>query len=123
MTTFILKYKKYLIGIGIAALLLFSFNWYVGTKEDAAYDRGFQYANAQWEKKGKEYVDLIDKGKADNTALNEELARVSEEKRKLEEARRHNVSDKQVEYNKTEAARKKGLDDDFVDLYNESLGD
>lgn len=123
MTTFILKYKKYLVGIGIAALLLFSFNWYVGTKEDAAYDRGFQYANTQWEKKGKEYVDLIDKGKADNTALNEELARVSEEKRKLEEARRHNVNDKQVEYNKTEAARKKGLDDDFVDLYNESLGD
>ncbi|AEZ66370.1 hypothetical protein EXT67_21120 [Pectobacterium atrosepticum] len=123
MATFIDKYKKYLIGIGIAVLLLFSFNWYVGTKEDAAYALGFQSANTQWEKKGKEYVDLIDKGKADNTALNEELARVSEEKRKLEEARRHNVSDKQVEYNKTEAARKKGLDDDFVDLYNESLGD
>lgn len=123
MATFINKYKKYLIGIGIAILLLFSFNWYVGTKEDAAYSRGFQSANIQWEKKGKEYVDLIDKGKADNTALNEELARASEEKRKLEEARRHNVSDKQVEYNKTEAARKKGLDDDFVDLYNESLGD
>lgn len=123
MVTFISKYKKYLIGIGIATLLLFSFNWYVGTKEDAAYDRGFQSANSQWEKKGKEYVDLIDKGKADNTALNEELARVSEEKRKLEESRRQNVNNKQVEYNKTEAARQKGLDDDFVDLYNESLGD
>lgn len=123
MAAFISKYKKYLIGIAVAILLVFSFNWYVGTKEDAAYDRGFQSANVQWEKKGKEYVDLINKGKAENTALNNELAKVSEEKRKLEEARRHNVSDKQVEYNKTEAARKKGLDDDFVDLYNESLGD
>lgn len=123
MNAFILKYKKYLIGIAVAIALIFSFNWYVGTKESAAYDRGFQSANVQWEKKGKEYVDLINKGKADNTALNDELARVSEEKRKLEEARRHNVNDKQVEYNKTEAARKKGLDDDFVDLYNESLGD
>lgn len=123
MIAFIRKYKKYLIGIGIAIMLLFSFNWYIGTKESAAYDRGFQSANVQWEKKGKEYVRLIDKGKAENTALNEELARVSEEKRKLEDARRHNVNNKQVEYNKTEAARQKGLDDDFVDLYNESLGD
>lgn len=123
MASFISKYKKYLIGIAVAILLIFSFNWYVGTKEDAAYDRGFQSANVQWEKKGKEYVDLINKGKADNTALNNELAKVSEEKRKLEEKRTQNVNNKQIEYNKTEAARKKGLDDDFVDLYNESLGD
>lgn len=123
MVAFFKKYNKYLIGIGIAILLLFSFNWYVGTKESAAYDRGFQSANIQWERKGKEYVDLIDKGKAENKALNAKLAKVSEEKRKLEEARRHNVNDKQIEYNKTESARKKGLDDDFVDLYNESLGD
>ena len=123
MAAFISKYKKYLIGIAVAVLLIFSFNWYVGTKEDAAYDRGFQSANVQWEKKGKEYVDLINKGKADNTALNNELAKVSEEKRKLEEKRTQNVNNKQIEYNKTEAARKKGLDDDFVDLYNESLGD
>lgn len=123
MAAFISKYKKYLIGIAVAILLIFSFNWYVGTKEDAAYDRGFQSANVQWEKKGKEYVELINKGKADNTALNNELARVSEEKRKLEEKRTQNVNNKQIEYNKTEASRKKGLDDDFVDLYNESLGD
>lgn len=123
MATFIVKYKKYFIGIGIAILLLFSFDWYVGNKEDAAYDRGFQSANTQWEKKGREYVDLIEKGKADNTALNEELAKISEEKRKLEEKRTQDVNNKQVEYNKTEAARKKGLDDDFVDLYNQSLGD
>ncbi len=123
MLAFISKYKKYLIGIAVAIALVFSFKWYVGTKEDAAYDRGFQSANLQWEKKGKEYVDLIDKGKAENTALNEELASVSEEKRKLEEKRSRDVNNKQIEYNKTEAARKKGLDDDFIDLYNESLGD
>lgn len=123
MIEFVLKYKKYLIGIAVAIALIFSFNWYVGTKEAAAYDRGFQSANMQWEKKGKEYVDLINKGKADNTALNEKLARVSEEKRKLEETHRLDINNKQVEYNKTEAARQKGLDDGFVDLYNESLGD
>ena len=122
MVEFIMKYKRYLIGIAVAIALIFSFNWYVEEKEDAAYDRGFQSANVQWEKKGKEYVDLIYKGKAENTALNTELAKVSEEKRKLEEKRTQGVNNKQVEYNKTEAARKKGLDDDFVDLYNESLG-
>lgn len=122
MAAFIYKYKKYLIGIAVAIMLVFSFNWYVGNKEEAAYHRGFQSANVQWEKKGKEYVDLINKGKADNTALNNELARVSEEKRKLEEKRTQDVNNKQIEYNKTEAARQKGLDDAFVDLYNQSLG-
>lgn len=123
MIEFLLKYKKYLIGLALAVALAFSFKWYVGTKESAAYDRGFQSANVQWEKKGKEYVDLINKGKAENTALNTELAKVSEEKRKLEEKRTQDVNNKQIEYNKTEAARKKGLDDDFIDLYNQSLGD
>lgn len=123
MLEFIDKYKKYLIGIAIAIAIALSFHIYVGKKETAAYDQGFSAANVQWEKKGKEYVDLIAKGKADNQALNDQLAVLSEAKRKAEEKRGDDVKAKQVQYNKTEAASKKGLDDDLVDIYNQSLGE
>lgn len=123
MLAFIDKYKKYLIGIAIAIAIFLSFHIYVGKKETAAYDQGFSAANVQWEKKGKEYVDLIAKGKADNQALNDQLAVLSEAKRKAEEKRGDDVKAKQVQYNKTEAASKKGLDDDLVDIYNQSLGE
>lgn len=123
MLAFIDKYKKYLIGIAIAAALMFSFHLYVGKKETEAYDQGFSAANVQWEKKGKQYVDLIDKGRAENQALNDKLAEATEAKIKAEEKRADDVKGKQVQYNKTEAAGKKGLDDDLVDIYNESLGE
>lgn len=119
----ILKYKKYLIGIGIAILLLFSFNWYVGTKEKAAYDRGFQSANVQWEKKGKEYVGMIDDAYARNKALNYTLTLLSEGKLIDEQKRKDSVVKQQLEYSKTPEAKVKGLDDKFIKLYNDSLGD
>lgn len=123
MLNFILKYKKYLIGVAVAVALLFAFNMYVDKKEKESYDRGFQVANIAWEKKGKEYVDLIKKGKEDNTALNEKLNAVSEQKRKLEEERTKSVIVKQIEYVKSGDASKKCLDDSLIDLYNESLGE
>lgn len=123
MLAFIDKYKKYLIGIALAAAIMLGFHLYVDKKETAAYAQGFEAANVQWEKKGKEYVDLIDKGKAENKALNEKLAIASEAKRRAEEKRVNDVKDKQVKYNKTEAAGKKGIDDDLVDIYNQSLGE
>lgn len=123
MSNFILKYKAYLIGIAIAATLALSFNWYVDRKEAAAYEKGFASANSAWMKKGKEYVDMIDAEKADNTALNERLAVISEEKRILEQKKAQKVVDKQIEYVKSPSATNKSLDDGFVELYNESLGE
>lgn len=119
----ITEYKKYLIVMAIATLLLFSFNWYVAKKESSAYDRGFQSANVQWERKGQEYVDLIDAGLEKNKRLNDKLAVLSEEKRKLEEDKTNTVKSQQIEYKTSQDALKKCLDDKFVDLYNNSLGD
>lgn len=123
MMNYILKYKKYLIGIGIVIILLLSFNWYVGTKEAAAYDRGFQSANVQWEKKGKEYVGMIDDAYSRNKALNYTLTLLSEGKLIEEQRRKDSVVKQQMEYSKTPEAKVKGLDDKFIKLYNDSLGD
>lgn len=123
MLNFITVYKKYLIGVAVAIALFFAFNMYVSNKEQNAYDRGFQAANIAWEKKGKEYVDIIDSEKAQNTALNDKLNVISEQKRKLEEERTKSVIVKQIEYVKSENASKKCFDDALVDLYNKSLGE
>jgi|AGFS01.1.fsa_nt_gi hypothetical protein len=120
---FILKYKQYLIGIAAAVLIFFAFNWYVGTKEDAAYDRGFQSANVQWEKKGKEYVAMIDDEKAKNTALNYTLNLLSEGKLIEEQKKRDAIVKQQLEYSQSPEAKKHSLDDKFIKLYNDSLGE
>lgn len=119
----ILKYKKYLIGVALAIVLVLGFNFWVGQKEDQAYQQGFQAANVQWEKKGKEYVDLIEKGYAENVALNQKLAEANEAKRKLEEERASLVHDQQIDYANSEEGKVKGLDKKFIKLYNDSLGE
>lgn len=120
---FILKYRQYLIGIAVAVLIFFSFNWYVGIKEDAAYDRGFQSANVQWEKKGKEYVAMIDDEKAKNSALNYTLSLLSEGKMIEEQKRQAAVVKQQQEYLQRPEAKKHSFDDNFIKLYNDSLGE
>jgi len=119
----IFQYKKYLVSIAIVLVLIFSFNWYVGKKEKAAYDQGFQSSNLQWEKKGKEYVGMIDQAYARNKAMNYTLALLSEGKIIEEQKRRSDVSAQQLEYNKTPDSARVGLDDKFVKLYNDSLGE
>lgn len=123
MLDFVSKYKKYLIGILIAAVVVVGFNLYVSKKEKESYDRGFQVANTLWEKKGKEYVGLIDKERARSASVNYALTLVTEGKIIEEEKRRAQLTQHQAEYLASPAAEKKSLDDSFIRLYNESLGD
>ncbi|QPI18348.1 hypothetical protein POP15_300 [Pectobacterium phage POP15] len=123
MNAFILKYKKYLIGIAVAIAIVFTFNWYVGNKEEAAYQAGFQSANVQWEKKGKEYVAMIDDAHAKNSAMNYTLKLLTEGKIIEEQRKRDNVVQQQIEYSKSPESKARGLDDKFIKLYNDSLGE
>lgn len=119
----IMKYKKYLIGIVLAIAIVFTFNWYVGRKEEAAYQKGFQSANVQWEKKGKGYVAMIDDAHAKNSAMNYTLKLLTEGKIIEEQRKRDNVVQQQIEYSKSPESKVKGLDDKFIKLYNDSLGE
>lgn len=123
MLGFLIKYKKYIISLVIAIVLLLSFNWYVGRKESAAYDRGFESANVQWIKKGKEYVAMIDDEKSKNTALNYTLNLLSEGKLIEEQKKRDVIVKQQLEYSQSPEAKKHSLDDKFIKLYNDSLGE
>ena len=123
MSDFIFKYKKYLIGIAVAVVIAITFNWYVGTKESAAYGRGFQSANVQWEKKGKEYVAMIDDAYAKNSSMNYTLKLLTEGKIIEEQKKRDSVVKQQIEYSQSPESKVKGLDDKFIKLYNDSLGE
>ena len=114
---------KYL-GIAILALLLFvGYNTHISSVKKVSYAQGFSSANDQWEKKGKEYVALIDKGLADNAALNDQLAIVSEQKRIAESKKVSGTVTKQIEYSTAPSATRKDFDEKFIDLYNYSLGE
>lgn len=123
MLAFILKYKKYLVGVVAAIAIAISFNWYVGNKEESAYQSGFQAANVAWEKKGKEYVKMIDDAYAKNSSMNYTLKLLTEGKVIQEQKLRDNVVQQQIEYSKSPEAKVKGLDDKFIKLYNDSLGE
>lgn len=122
MGKFITQYKKYIAGAVLAVLLVLSFNFYVSRKEEIAYNNGFDTANAAWIKKGKEYVDIINKGLAYNRSLNVELDKQILANQQALDKQTNKVSDMQVEYVQTPASKNYGLDDQFVDIYNESLG-
>jgi len=116
-------YQKFIIGGALIFALLIGGSFYVSKKESDAYKKGFEEANTAWIKKGQEYVGIINASRDQNNALNEKLEAVSEQKRKLEEQKRSEVTNRQVEYNKTPAAKNTCLDEGFIDLYNDSLGE
>lgn len=123
MLQFILKYKKYLIGALLFIALFFSFKFYLHQQTSKAYDRGYDEANSAWIAKGREYVDIIRSNKEKMSALNDKLDAEIEKNNKLQGQKVKIVTQKQIEYVKTEESKSVGIDDKFVDIYNESLGD
>lgn len=117
------KYKAYLIGVALAAILVISANIYVGRKETESYNKGYEEANSAWMKKGQQYVGMIDEAYDKNKALNAQLQIAAEKNRKLEEERGNKVKDQLIKYANSADAKNKSLSNDFVDIYNNSLGD
>lgn len=122
MLALFLKYKKYIAGVILALVVVLCFNWYVDSKEKVAYKEGFESANVQWEKKGRQYVGMIEEAHSRNQALNYTLTLLSEGKLIEEQKNRDNVINQQLEYSKSPESKVKGLDDKFIKLYNDSLG-
>ena len=54
--------------------------------------------------------------------FSDELSRQLAEEKAKNDLLRSRLDEKQQAYNKSEAGKKFGLDNDFVDIYNESLG-
>lgn len=117
------KSWQYVVGAILAGLLFLGYQTHISRIEKESFGKGFQEANGAWMVKGKQYVDMIEAGRAENGVLNGKLYVLSEEKRKLEAQKGDKVIEKQIEYVRSPDASKKGLDDKFVEIYNTSLGD
>lgn len=116
-----MKYKAYILGAVLALLLVFCANRYIDSVKTESYNSGFSAANAAWIDKGRQYVDMIDKKYAENSELTAALRERSLEKEELLGKLKDSVGNKVESYQKTADSKKVGLDDKFVDAYNESL--
>lgn len=116
-----LTFRKQLIVATIVILLFFSGKWYVDTIKTESYNQGFSVANEAWMTKGKEYVGIINDKYRENTELQNKLMLESEAKDKAKQDLQNLVDKGTDEYSKAPAA-KDVLDDQFINLYNQSLG-
>lgn len=118
------KYWKLLavIGIILVALLgVFAVHKYNAALE-AEYNRGVLEADQKWERVVNNYNDLSAAMKASHEAYVKGLEEKLTTMQKDLDATKDKVNNKVVEYAQTEQAKEKCLDDDFVEIYNDSIG-
>lgn len=121
--SFLFKYKRVMVLVVVVLFSLLSLRYYLSSKEAEAYKRGFNDSNSQWLIKSEEYKKVIDKKLSDNKKLNSDLVVINEQKKKVEETLRDSIKSKQLEYNRTKESLNKCIDDDFISIYNRSLGE
>lgn len=118
------KYWKPLTVIGIilvGALGVFAVHKYNAALE-AEYNRGVLETDQKWERVINNYNDLSAAMKASHTSYVKGLEEKLTTMQKDLDATKDKVNNKVVEYAQTEQAKEKCLDDDFVEIYNDSLG-
>lgn len=118
------KYWKPLtvISIVLVALLgVFAVHKYNAALE-AEYNRGVLETNQKWENVIANYNDMSAAMKASHDAYVKGLEEKLTTMQKDLDATKDKVNNKVVEYAQTQQAKEKCLDDDFVDIYNNSLG-
>lgn len=105
----------------ILVLGIFVKNWYNGKIEDS-YNQGVSVTEVKWKKAQEEKDRLTAQFKNEQQArvdaLSEELAKARQDLQN----QKINGGEKQVIYVKSPAGQAKGIDDDFVEIYNDSLG-
>lgn len=118
------KYWKPLtvLGIILVALLgVFAVYKYNAALE-AEYNRGLLEADQKWERVVNNYNDLSAAMKASHEAYVKGLEEKLTTMQKDLDTAKDKVNNKVVEYAQTQQAKEKCLDDDFVDIYNNSIG-
>lgn len=87
-----------------------------------AYSRGVNDTDNKWDLQMRNNKDANQDFKNGQQDFSDELSRQLAEEKAKNELLRSRLDEKQEAYNKSEAGKKFGLDNDFVDIYNESLG-
>jgi hypothetical protein len=116
--------KLVIIAVLSLALLWGAFEvkgWY-DYQIQQAYSRGVNDTDNKWDLQMRNNKDANQDFKNGQQYFSDELSRQLAEEKAKNKLLRSRLDEKQEAYNKSEAGKKFGLDNDFVDIYNESLG-
>lgn len=116
--------KLVIIAVLSLALLWGAFEvkgWY-DYQIQQAYSRGVNDTDNKWVLQMRNNKDANQDFKNVQQDFSDELSRQLAEEKAKNDLLRSRLDEKQQAYNKSEAGKKFGLDNDFVDIYNESLG-
>ena len=123
--TFIKGHTKLVIVAVLSLALLWGAfevkGWY-DYQIQQAYSRGVNDTDNKWDLQMRNNKDANQDFKNGQQDFSDELSRQLAEEKAKNELLRSRLDEKQEAYNKSEAGKKFGLDNDFVDIYNESLG-
>ena len=122
LKTLVCKYWKHAIA-GVAIILVWMFAAYkYNSALEAEYNRGVLETDQKWENVIANYNDMSAAMKASHEAYVKGIEEKLTTMQKDLDATKDKVNNKVVEYAQTEQAKEKCLDDDFVDIYNDSIG-
>ncbi|QXL90321.1 hypothetical protein [Salmonella phage NINP13076] len=122
---FIKSNAKALIAVVLAIALIcgvvYTKHWY-NDQITASYNLGVKDTDAKWEKVVQKNKDDNKTFKDDQQALADDLARQLAEEKAKNDKLKTELDKKQSAYRNSENGKRYGLDKDFVDIYNGSLG-
>lgn len=116
------KYWKHVIVV-VAVILVWMFAAYkYSAALEAEYNRGVLETDQKWANVMDSYNDMSAAMKASHDAYVKGLEEKLTTMQKDLDATKDKVNNKVVEYAQTQQAKEKCLDDDFVEIYNNSFG-
>ena len=122
LKTLVCKYWKHAIA-GVAIILVWMFAAYkYNSALEAEYNRGVLETNQKWENVIANYNDMSAAMKASHDAYVKGLEEKLTTMQKDLDTTKDKVNSKVIEYAQTQQAKEKCLDDDFVEIYNNSIG-
>lgn len=110
-----------ILAIALISGAVYTKHWY-DNQITASYDLGVKATDAKWIAKQQENKDANHDYKDNQQKASDELSKQLEEERAKNAKLQSELDKKQSAYQNSENGKKKGLDNDFVDIYNESLG-
>ncbi len=110
-----------ILAIALISGAVYTKHWY-NDQITASYDRGVKATDDKWIAKQQENKNANHDYKDNQQKASDELSKQLEEERAKNAKLQSELDKKQFDYQNSDNGKKKGLDNDFVDIYNESLG-
>lgn len=110
-----------ILAIALISGAVYTKHWY-NDQITASYNLGVKATDDKWIAKQQENKNANHDYKDNQQKASDELGRQLEEERAKNAKLQSELDKKQSAYQNSDNGKKKGLDNDFVDIYNESLG-